>query len=269
MNKQLLLYVTLVSVAAIFLFSCQKDLQDKRIDGELSGTPLPGQQTYCRIESIWENPDGPTRDQRYVLILYDEYENPTAITTPWIGSDRPYHTFKYDSWHRLREWKGDEGNSNFEMWHFYGYDNSGRINVDTSYTLGGIDQHGQFYYFSRWINLIEYDNQNRISKVVTDVVPGNSHSETTYDYDAAGNLIYPASYGVTYDNKVSIYRTNDIWMFLHRDYSVNNRIGAVEYNPAGLPIKFNTPQSPTSPYFLNAARLDHSQISYGCRQAYW
>jgi hypothetical protein len=276
MNKQLLHYIAVAYTSAILFCSCQKDLKNENADTGLRGTPLPGQQTYCRIESIWENPN--EIDQRYILFLYDEYENPTVITTPHITTDGPYHTFKYDSWHRLREYKGDAGHNNFEFWHFYGYDNNGRINVDTNYTLGAIGPHGELSAVSRWIKQLEYDSQNRISKEVVDVEPGpyyenyyHYHYENTYNYDAAGNLIFPASDHVTYDNKLSIYRTNDIWMFLHRDYSVNNRVVATEYNSSGYPTKVNSPKgfSPANFYFLNAATLDHSQISYGCRQAYW
>jgi len=264
MNKQFVFAALILSTTSLVLSSCQKNIDVDNRKDELPSTPLPGQQTYCRIESVWENPR--TSGQRFILFLYDEYENPTAITTPGITSDGPYHTFRYDSWHRLREYKGDEGNSNFEFDHFYGYDLNGRINVDTNYTLGGVDRNGHFYYNSRWIYQIQYDNQNRIIKTVTDVVPVNTHFETTYNYDAAGNLVHSPSDGVTYDNKVNIFRTNDIWMFLNRDYSVNNPVVANEYNPSGFPTKIN---STFDFRFLNAAKLSNSQISYGCRQAYW
>jgi YD repeat-containing protein len=262
MNKQLLHSIAMVSTATILFCSCQKDVQNKNADTELRGTPLPGQQTYCRIESIWENPG--LRDERYVLFLYDEYENPTAITTPLILTNRPYHTFKYDSWHRLREYKGEYGVNGFEFWNFFGYDGYGRIAVDTQYSLGHVGPHGEIVSTLKWIRHYEYDNENRLTKVINDVEPGHTHSEEAYSYDASGNLIHQ---GVTYDNKVNIFRTNDIWMFLTRDYSVNNPVVADEYNAAGFPTKINSPGAPFS--LSNAARLDNAQISYSCRQAYW
>src|SRR4030095_1755275 len=144
--------------------SCQKNLDAVKAD-EVMGTPLPSLTDYCRIESIWENAG--LYNQRFILVLYDEYENPVAITTPVILTNKPYQTFKYDAWHRLREYRGEYGNGGFEFWHFYGYDLSGRIGVDTTYIFGQPTN-----YFDRSISKIEYDDQNRISKVVSDYDKG-------------------------------------------------------------------------------------------------
>src|SRR5687767_3299159 len=131
----------LISIAgAIIIFSsCQKKL-DLPADKEVIGTPLPGQTTYCRIESIWEKPFAP--DQRFILILYIEFANPTAVTTPVPGTGSPYKTFKYDTWHRMKEFRGEHGNGNYEFWHFYGYDLNGRIGWDTIYNLGAMGPTG-------------------------------------------------------------------------------------------------------------------------------
>ncbi|HKP31253.1 MAG TPA: hypothetical protein VJT83_00925 [Chitinophagaceae bacterium] len=263
MKKQFSFLISLAG-AIIFFASCQKKL-DLPADSEVAGTPLPGQTTYCRIESIWENPNTP--GQRFILILYDEYENPVAVTTPVPSTGHPYKTFKYDSWHRLKEYRGDYANQFFEFWHVYGYDQQGRIAWDTLYTLGlkGETPSG---YLGKNISEIQYDAQNRISKVITTqwLPPSSTPTVSTYEYDGAGNRLYPPAFGITYDNKQHLYRTNDIWQFLNRDYSMNNPFIADEYNSTGFPTKINSSRSYN---FLNEINLQNSQIGYSCRPAYW
>jgi len=252
----LLLLLTIVS-------GCRKELNPGR-DEEIANTPLPGQPTYCRIESIWENPGG--SNQAFYLVLYDEYENPTAITTPVPGTAHPFHTFKYDNWHRLRQYLAMYGNGAFDTWHFYGYDLNGRIGVDTSYRLGEIAGDRPGVYHERSITKFEYDSQGRIIKEVTDFQMTSFHEEKTYSYDADGNLIYPPGSGIVYDGKVNLNRTNDIWMFLQRDYSKNNPFIANAYNSSGFPTVINISRFL---FWVRDHQLSHSQISYSCREAYW
>ena len=235
MKKSSSFLLTCLAGALLLLSACQKHLDFSK-DIEVANTPLPGQPTYCRIESIWENPG--SDDQRYILILYDQYENPTAITTPFPSTGHPFREFKYDQWHRLREYLGNYGNGFFEFWHFYGFDLNGRIGVDTMYTSGKLlDKPTD--YFERTISQIQYDNQGRIIHV-SNINNYGASSVNDYDYDAAGNLVYPSGPPVTYDHKFNIHRTNDIWMFLARDYSMNNPIIADTYNPAGFPTMNNS-----------------------------
>ena len=87
--------------------------------------------------------------------------------------------------------------------------------------------------------------------------------KSTYNYDGAGNLIHPASAGVVYDNKMNINRTNDIWQFLSRDYSMNNPFTADAYNAAGFPTVVNTlPSVLWSSEFKRGVPM---QINYRCR----
>ena len=243
MKKNSLLLLACIAGFFLLFSSCKKELGSVKNE-EIGNTPLPGQPTYCRIESIWENPG--SDDQRYILILYDQYENPTAITTPFPATGHPFRKFKYDEWHRLREYLGDYGNGFFDFWHFYGFDLNGRIGADTMYTFGKLlDKPTD--YFERTISQIQYDNQGRIVHVSNI----NSHgvsSVNTYEYDAAGNLVYPSGLPVTYDNKVNIHRTNDIWMFLARDYSMNNPIIADAYNPTGFPTMTNSTAPDRGPW---------------------
>ncbi len=253
----LLILVVLISTG------CQKSIETVTNDQELSGTPLPGQATYCRIESIWEKDHGGRGEQRFILILYNEYENPVAVTVPQIGTATPYRTFRYDSWHRLREYLGTFGNGNYLFWHKYGFDKAGRMGYDTLYIMGGIKNDELDTYSERRISEIEYDNLNRIIRVTT-YSDFSGPSVATYTYDAAGNLVRP---GATYDNKKNLHRTNDIWMFLARDYSMNNLMIADQYNSAGYPTVINSSNA------LNFADMEinlrKSEISYNCRPSPW
>ena len=250
--KILTLVVCLISTF-ILLVGCQKKL-DVSTD-EIAGTPLPTTGTYCRIESIWENP-GVALQEKFWLIAYDEFENPTFMNNP---NNRLFKIFRYDDLHRLRESLGDYGNGYYEYWHFYGYDANGRISVDTIYIFGEMGTRPTNPGQSR-ITHYEYDNQGRMTRAYgTDFYSGDFSN--SYQYDASGNLIRP---GVTYDNKVSIYRTNDIWMFLMRDYSKNNAVTADEYNAAGYPTFVKN--SSTS-FGIMGADLRFARIGYGCRQS--
>lgn len=261
MNKRIS-FLFILPLALMFFANCRKQVETPAFKPEeIAGTPLPGQPTYCRIESLWENPGA--ANQRFILFLYDQYENPVAITTPLPVTGHPYHTFKYDNFHRLRQYRGEYPNGNYEFWHFYGLDLNGRIGVDTMYTLGAMGPTGPATYFERAISQITYDGQGRIIKVVTDTQISPSHTETNYSYNGAGNLV---RMGVTYDNKMNLNRTNDIWQFLNRDYSMNNPFTADAYNASGFPTVINS----ASPIlWLNEYQIGHSQFGYGCRPSFW
>jgi YD repeat-containing protein len=260
MKKRVLFFLCLPA-ALLFISGCRKQVETPFQPLEVAGTPLPGQTTYCRIESLWENPGA--SNQRFILFLYDQYENPVAITTPLPGTGHPYRTFKYDNFHRLRQYRGEYSNGNYEFWHFYGIDLNGRIGVDTMYVLGAMGPNGPASYFERSISTITYDGQGRIIKVVTVTQNTPSLTEKNYTYDGAGNLVRP---GVTYDNKQNLNRTNDIWQFLNRDYSKNNPFTAVSYNATGFPTAIN---SMNNILWLGEYQIGKSQFSYSCRPANW
>ena len=245
----------------LLLSSCQKDFNPSEKE-ETKSTALSTENSYCRVESIWENPG--MINERIRLVLYDEFDNPVAITTPLVNSGSSYRTFKYDNWHRLREFRGEFSRGVFETWHFYGYDLNGRINVDTMYVFGTISDK-PVNYIQRSIEKIEYDTENRISQVSYSDIHGNT-SKTNYTYDSRGNLILP---GVVYDDKMNINRTNDIWMFINRDYSLNNPFAADEYNEFGFPTVMNYPSHRYIGFARTDINLSNSRISYSCRPAYY
>jgi YD repeat-containing protein len=264
MKKKISFLCIALPVLLTFFYGCRKQVDKPFKPEEVAGTPLPIQPTYCRIESIWENPFAP--NQRFIMVLYDQFENPVAITTPVVSTGHPYRTFKYDNFHRMREYRGEYSNGNYEFWHFYGLDLNGRIGVDTMYTLGAMGPTGPATYFERAISKITYDGQGRIIKVVTDTQISPSHTEANYTYDGAGNLVHPPAAGVVYDNKMNMNRTNDIWQFLNRDYSMNNPFIADAYNPTGYPTVINYSKNIL---WLNEYQLKNSQIGYGCRASNW
>jgi hypothetical protein len=107
MKKRSTLVLLGIASLAILFVACRKEINTP--DGnEVGNTPLPTTGTYCRIESIWLNPGASS--QSYWLIAYDEFENPKFITTPLPATGQPFREFKYDGWHRLREYVGDYGN---------------------------------------------------------------------------------------------------------------------------------------------------------------
>jgi len=256
MKKRSTFVLLVIATCTLLFVACRKEITPN--NGEVGNTPLPTTGTYCRIESIWQNPNSAM--QSFWLVGYDQYENPTYISTPMPSTGQPFREFRYDGWHRLRQYLGDYGNGNFEEWHFYGFDNNGRIGVDTNYVLGKLGEKPT-NYANRIISHLEYDSQGRIVRESGSDDHGSSFV-INYVYDSNGNRVRP---GATYDNKVHLNRTNDIWMFLLRDYSMNNPVIADQYNSAGYPTVINSP----NPFPWVVGDISHSQIGYGCRQSHY
>ena len=261
MKRRLLFLLTSLAGTLAILSSCQKQIDVKKNADELMGTPLPTTGMYCRIESIWENPH--QSDQRFWLVGYDQFENPTFITTPLPGTGQPFRSFKYDGWHRLREFKGEYANGNYETWSFFGYDLNGRIGFDTTYAFGAMGPTGPLSFFEKTITNYEYDGQGRITRAFGQHTVTGIPFDHHYSYDGAGNLV---RLGVTYDNKSNMNRSNDIWQFLRRDYSKNNPFSASVYNATGFPTTIVQPTG-TAPWIMTD--LSNCQIGYSCRQSYY
>ncbi len=161
-----------------------------------------------------------------------------------LAPDRGNYFFTYDGKGKLIQFLAAYENDFFETARIYTYDSKNRIIADTFYGFGRKDDilNAPGKGYSNFI----YDNLNRI--VIEKRVllrPNYVETERTYSYDEAGNLILP---GVAYDNKLSIYKSNKIWMFVFKNYSVNNPVGATGYNSCQLPTGF-TDGSNISPIF--------------------
>ena len=197
---------------------------------------------------------------------YNQKGNPTQLTTNKTQQGLYNLQFRYNQQHRLKDYYAEPlpGQPiDFNYLHKFTYDNNNRIIIDSNYmggTFAAVDNGTQTPV---QIVHFEYDNQGRIKTAKEISYPGSSaESEyiNTYSYDANGNL---ENQGVSYDDKINWARTNPIWMFLRRDYSLNNPFNAVVYNQYKLPVQLNEPQSPYS-IFVGPVYYGNSIIQYQC-----
>jgi hypothetical protein len=168
------------------------------------------------------------------VIAYNSYSDPVSITPGWIGTGNTRRLFRYDSKHRLTDYIGAYELGGYEQWRWYVYDNNNRVIRDTSYSFGSLSdkKSGQYGPF---VTTYDYDSKGRITHTSTLAtwLP-YPPQEFFYTYDSHGNLESP---GVTYDDKINFRRTNRVWMFIDRNYSVNNSKPVIGYNDHGLPLK--------------------------------
>lgn len=175
------------------------------------------------------------RDTVIYTFAYNRLGNPVSITLNKTTTGDPNYIFHYDRYNRLSEMiQPYSGGGNYELWDRYGYNDKGQIVTDTSYAFGGIVNgvpqpsvwSGHFTY--------EYDAKGRMIRAVDSTFVGGGSPFAVihnYTYDANGDLVT----GQAYDNKLSINRTNSVWMFIKRDYSLHNPFTATQYNNNELP----------------------------------
>lgn len=174
-------------------------------------------------------------DTLVYTFTYNKLGDPVSVIHNLVTTGNPNYFFKYDKYNRLSQSvRPYEGNSNYERWNKYGYNNKGQIVKDTSYAFGqmsgGEPQPSPLLAYTSY----EYDTKGRIISYVDSLYAYGTFSFATIHnlaYDANGNLVGPA-----YDNKLSLNRTNNVWMFITRDYSVNNPFTALQYNDNQLPL---------------------------------
>ncbi|MEO5593193.1 MAG: hypothetical protein ABIR15_12960 [Chitinophagaceae bacterium] len=208
--------------------------------------PADGNNVYtgCRIKqtvSLFTSADGSLATRKFT---YNSKGDPVTVISDRTSTGSANLEFKYDSKGRLVEYNAGYPNGSYDFKHRYGYSQN-RITTDT--TTGGFNPFG--FPITTIITWITYDNLNRIVKD-SSVVQNSSFSYVTeYSYDVEGNKVIK---GVVYDDKLNAHRTNKVWMFIDRDYSVNNPAGANAYNSVGLPLY----------YPANAAALLHLGYFY-------
>lgn len=201
---------------------------------------------------------------------YNQYGDPAEyIPEKHTGNSLRYE-FRYDDSKRLTDYIGyyakNSSGTRFEFWTKYFYDDLNRVIKDSIYYYGSygraITDHAKYIGYT----VYEYDKQGRIGRTVyrqiQDGSPNGTISDVKYDYNDQGNLSGP---GNMYDDKISIYRTHRIWMFLNRNYSVNNPVSARGYSN-GLPTSFDkiSSQGP-SLSILNFLSVADSEITYECK----
>jgi hypothetical protein len=181
---------------------------------------------------------------RVYLFEYNDKGDPVKVTPSAVGTGSPVLHFVYDKKGRLLEFYGLYSNGHFEFWNIYQYDKKDVVVSDTSYGFGTYEStptgdHVTSIPDPHFLSLTsyEYDAQGRVSRT-TGVLPVDlslGPFVREFHYDAAGNL---QSFGALYDNRMNLRRTNAVWMFVDRNYSINNERPADNYNGAGLPTFF-------------------------------
>ena len=188
------------------------------------------------------------------VFTYNQWGDPASITIAAPRTGYPNRLFTYDKNKRLSEYKGiySDGKS-FEYFHKYNYDNHNRIVRDTVYIFGTLNP-GPSDYWDADVHYFFYDSQDRIVKdSFISLNYGYNEVFELYSYNAAGNRV-----GVDYDTKLNLHRTNKVWMFIDRDYSVNNPFTNAVYNGYELPVDIRTSSS-----FLDL-NFDNATVQYIC-----
>lgn len=223
----------------------------------------------CQIKSIAVKTEG--QKDKSGIFVYNQFGDPIEyIPEKHTGNSLRYE-FRYDEQRRLTDYIGyypsNSAGTRFDFWTKFFYDDVNRVVRDSIYYYGNygraLTDHANYTGYT----LYEYDKQGRISRTVYRQVQNGSNngiiSDVKYSYNEQGNLVGPGS---AYDDKISIYRTHRIWMFLNRNYSVNNPVSARAYSAKGLPTSFDkvSAQGPNLS-ILNFLTVANSEIVYDCK----
>ena len=214
----------------------------------------------CRIKKIVFFPDDePSLYRPYSMTFYyNKWGNPDSIILSPLQGENFSLYFLYNNKRQLVGLEEGYRPGLPVLVHKFGY-NKGQIISDTLDSA----------YGAHSITTFEYDRYDRMIKS-TFRFPDypDFPSVIDYQYDSHGNLIHDPSLGVVYDNKVNLHQLNPIWLFLARDYSVNNPLVAVSYNNFRLPTKFDSDHPLFGGYeFIGNSLnlLDKSEITYDCK----
>ena len=258
------IYILLV-IETTVLCSCQK--ADEYLNED------PSKPNYLKSSYLEHKPGAEVNECQILQInyqvgtrndilqfTYNNAGNPISITRA-LGAHTGYPNFifKYDDKDRMSELIGTYDNTTVaEFWHKYFYNNKNQIILDSAYIFPRIENGFPQNSYIQQATFFTYDNRDRIIKDSTSFSNSISASVHTYSYDASGNKTGPV-----YDDQINISRTNKIWMFLNRDYSVNNPFKADSYSPEGLPSGFNLTTTERSYAFL-ATSFQNAQFTYQC-----
>jgi len=256
MNKNFVLLV----VAGAIVTGCQKTdevlSEDSSKANFQKSTSLAHKSNselkQCQVTQVSYVTNGTTDVLQFT---YNSLGDPVSIThVNGAATGRPNYAFKYNSRNQLSDFIGPyDGNSYAEFWHKYSYDSRGNIAMDSTYIFPKISSGAPENAYSSYLTYYIYDAAGRITK---DSTP-SLNRVVTYSYDANGNRL-----DGSYDNNVSVYRTNVIWMFLNKNYSVNNNLNTSNFNATGLPLTF-TSSGESSFSFLGNEYTD-VQFTYDC-----
>jgi hypothetical protein len=267
-------------VLSFFLTGCQKlfDYIHKPGNGDVVSN-------ICQVQTI--KSDG-LYGANYVF-NYNKRGDLESIITDVLVDGNPNVFFTYDNKHRASQVLSSftatpttPGNV-WSLEKFF-YNSSNQIVKDSVYKFLAIGEDGVIIssYLSLSIAVFQYDAFNRIIACSDSVWFYGIFTNTDhyiYKYDENGNLAYTARQyqGTTpliykdtfrimpYDNKISIRRTNKMWMFLDRNYSVNNSLsGATSYNSFGLPVFFDSRKYLQGLNYLTTVLRGNVTVEYKC-----
>src|SRR5215213_692237 len=194
--------------AAIFVMSfvsCEKSESKVFRDNKADVKKCPVTQiiysTCCNIKDT-------------MVFAYNTWGDPITITRlPSPNTGAPNYVFIYDKKRRLTEMLGlySGGNSGL-FYHKYFYANPGNSNivVDSTYIFPQFQNGTLIQYYSSSASYLTYDKAGRIIKDSTIYQDGPRTRVDNYVYDANGNL-----FGRSYDDRVNINQTHEIWMFVN------------------------------------------------------
>ena len=257
--------IALIIVATALLSRCKKvwDYIEQNPNADIKECPI--------LKMVYSPSCKVTPDT--LIFTYNSWGDPATAKRSCTSTGLPDYIFKYDSKRRLTEYLGvyrnyyNDGVS-MESWHKYFYDGTGRVVLDSNYVWPAFKNGVIIDFYWAGLTYYTYDSKGRIIKdsmVATNgYVAGPPYQPgftvvNNYAYDASGNRT-----GRTYDQKTSFLRTNKIWMFLNRDYSLNNPFPAQTYNSTGLPGKYNLSKTTFYVKFLVNDFYD-GEIVYGCK----
>lgn len=209
----------------------------------------------CRISKIIQE-DTLSNEVRTGIVYYNDRNDPDSVIFETQVYGPVYFYFTYNDAGQLVEYREmySREPADYYAWHKY-ISVNGIVVQDTA----RIRVAGQ----STEVRNIQYDANGRVVKETNHLIEldnapwDEERTPFTYYYDEFGNLNGDR---YVYDGKVNFLRTNKVWMFTQRNYSMNNRFEASTYNERGLPLTFEPEKAP---YFL-LAYAAITRVEYEC-----
>ncbi|MFT3934821.1 MAG: hypothetical protein QM726_14445 [Chitinophagaceae bacterium] len=162
---------------------------------------------------------------------YNKMGDPDSVINQIASTGWPDLYFKYDNKNRLVEYYSQYKNGLVENTHRYVY--KGDIIIRDTV----ISEHTGSPFIS--CSYLIYDKQGRIiidsQVMVKSAIQPIRLSTKKYFYDVGGNLLNEFGSAFKYDNRLNPRLTNKIWMFIDRNYSINNPIRAQSYTKYNYP----------------------------------
>ena len=246
MKKHLIRQLCLFMMVVLFV-ACKKEIDQPFLEEE-PGVAKKKAPEPCKILSITSNSGFGAADMHWTF-EYNSNNDPVSVITDQVGTGNPNLYFHYDENGRLTDIIGIYGEetpgATVDVWQVLEYNEEGVVTGSTNYVFGFYGDEPDPNSF--FIYPVEYthDANGRIIEFVLD------QQLITYEYDSKGNLVLGGKKN-KYDSKNNIHRTDPIWMFFDRDYSLNNPAGDLKYNHSKFPVQFNSPGSFLGKFFETA-----------------